>query len=179
VKQFAEDIERHCKNPAGARARRHGALSRGKNSCAANGSLCWHRPPSRLSMVGGILVSSYEARRAEQRFQECTNWRGRSCSNSTTDPQTFPLHPKHEPMIVKKAQEYLDHLAKTRQRRVALQSICGEAYRKLWRGAGRCPLAQPGQHSAAMENYGKAGGDPAPARGARAAPIRRFQRNLR
>ena len=155
VEQFAEDIDRHRKNlPVLARA--DTLRYRGGKFVRRNRVAVLAAAAVALSLIGGILASTYEARRARMRFQEVHKLAGSFLFEFHDKIRSLPGATEARAMIVKKAQEYLDNLAKESGADVALQIDLGEAYRKLGSVQGDVRSANLGNTSAAMENYRKA-----------------------
>ena len=90
------------------------------------------------------------------RFQEVHKLAGSFLFEFHDKIRSLPGATEARAMIVKKAQEYLDNLAKESGADVALQIDLGEAYRKLGSVQGDVRSANLGNTSAAMENYRKA-----------------------
>ncbi|HEY8835324.1 MAG TPA: serine/threonine-protein kinase, partial [Chthoniobacterales bacterium] len=162
VGQFSEDIRRHLeglpvlarKDTAGYRASKF--IRRNRIGVIAAALVL-------LSLVGGIIATSWEARvaklersKAERRFNDV-----RALAKS----YLFELHDAIEQLpgstaarelLVKRALEYLDSLATEAHGDVALQRELVSAYVKVGNVQGNPNNANLGNTAGALQSYGKA-----------------------
>ena len=155
AEQFSDDLRRHLAGlPVRARqdtvGYRAGKFARRHKLALAALMLVV------LSLVGGIVATSYQARRAERRFQQV-----RKLANTFL----FDFHDKIKDlqgsteareMVVKTALEYLDSLAQEASNDSALQMELAQAYLEVGDVQGDVRASSLGRTREAIESYRKA-----------------------
>lgn len=155
VGQFSEDIRRYLEGrPVTARKdtvsyRAEKFLKRNKFAVVASAVIL-------LSLIGGIFATTFEARRANRRFNEV-----RRLANSLM----FEIHDSVKDLqgstptrrlIVSRALEYLDSLAREAGNNIALQRELATAYEKVGDIQGNPFSANLGDTEGALTSYRKA-----------------------
>ena len=155
VQQFSEDIGRHLAGmPVIARSdtlvyRSRKFIQRHRIGVAAAVLIA-------LSLVGGIAATTWEARRAQRRFDEV-----RKLANSLLWPLhdaigDLPGSTAARQLLVKTALEYLDSLAREAGDDPTLQAELASAYERVGEVQGGVLAANLGNTAEAMESYRKA-----------------------
>ncbi len=155
AEQFSEDIRRHLRGRAviaredSWRYQLGKFLMRHRASVAAAVLLV-------ASLVGGILTTSYQARRAERRFEQ-----GRKLANSFLFDihdaiSEIPGSTRAREMLVSKALEYLNNVAKDAKGDLSLQRDLAAAYQKIGDVQGHVLTPNLGNTAGAIESYRKA-----------------------
>ena len=154
VSQLAEDIRRHLEGlPVVAREDAFGYraskfVTRHKAGVAAAGLIA-------MALIGGMITTMWQARKAERRFNDV-----RKLANSFL----FELHDAIEKLpgstparalLVKRALEYLDSLAKESSSDPTLQSELATAYVKVGDIQGNPFSANLGDIDGALQSYRK------------------------
>ena len=109
-----------------------------------------------LSLVGGIVATSYQARRAERRFQQVRKLANTFLFDFHNKIKDLPGSTEAREMVVKTALEYLDSLAQEAGSDPALQMELAHAYLGVGDVQGDVRAASLGRTSEAMESYRKA-----------------------
>jgi tetratricopeptide (TPR) repeat protein len=155
VEQFSDDLRRHLEGlPVSGRSDTVGYragkfIRRHKVGLAATALVI-------VSLLGGLIAASHQARRAERRFQQV-----RKLANTFL----FDVHDKIQPLsgstearelVVKTALQYLDSLVQESGGDGALQLELAQAYLKVGDVQGEPFLPNLGHTDAAMQSYRKA-----------------------
>jgi len=154
AEQFSEDIRRHLAGlPVCARQdtltyRTGKFVRRHKLGVAATLVVI-------LSLVGGIVATSYQARRAERRFQQVRKLANTFLFNIHDEIQNLPGSTKAREMVVTTALEYLDSLAQEAAGDPTLARELAVAYQKVGDVQGDPYAANLGHAEAAMKSYQK------------------------
>ncbi|MGE0129913.1 MAG: protein kinase [Blastocatellales bacterium] len=155
VEQFSEDIRRRLEGlPVIARndsaAYRTGKfIQRHKLGVVATALVI-------LSLVGGIAVANYQARRAERRFQQVRKLANTFLFDFHDKIQNLPGSTEARELVAKTALEYLDSLALEAEGDSLLQLELAQAYQKVGDVQGDIRRASLGQTKAARQSYEKA-----------------------
>jgi len=154
VEQFSEDIRRHLEGrPVMARQDTLGYragkfVRRNKLSLAAAALVI-------LSLVGGIVATTYQARRAERRFQQVRKLANTFLFDFHDKIELLPGSTEAREMVVKTALEYLDSLAREAAGDPALELEWAVAYRKVADVQGYPYAPSLGHTEAAVQSYQK------------------------
>ena len=161
VEQFSADIVRHLEGmPVLARKstvlyRTRKFLQRHRAGAAAAALVF-------LSLVAGVVVSTWQAHvagrereRAERRFRDVRNLANSLLYELHDAIVPLPGSTKARELLVRKAQEYLDHLAVEASGDISLQRERAMAYRRIGDVLGWSSQPNLGQSGAAMVNYRK------------------------
>lgn len=154
VEQFSEDIRRHLEGrPVIARkdtvsyraskfARRH------KLMMAAAALVA-------LSLMGGIVATSWQARRAEHRFEQVRRLANTFLFDFHDGIRNLPGSTQAREMVARTAMEYLDSLAAEATGDEELEWELAVAYQKVGDVQGDPWAANLGHHQEAMKSYRK------------------------
>ncbi|MBI1764574.1 MAG: protein kinase [Acidobacteria bacterium] len=154
VEQFSEDLRRYLAGlPVTARAdtftyRASKFVRRNRLGLAAALLVL-------LSLLGGIGVATYQARRAEQRFQQVRKLANTFLFDFHDKIQHLPGSTEARELLVKTALEYLDSLARDASRDAALERELAVAYQRVGDVQGDPFTFSLGHSEAAMESYQK------------------------
>ncbi|MGH9755954.1 MAG: protein kinase domain-containing protein, partial [Blastocatellia bacterium] len=154
VEQFSEDIRRHLEGlPVIARQETIGYragkfIRRHKLGVAATALVI-------LSLIGGIAIANYQARRAERRFQQVRKLANTFLFDFHDKIQNLPGSTEAREMVVKTALEYLDSLAQEAEGDTSLQLELATAYDKVGDVQGNPALPNLGHSAAALDSYRK------------------------
>jgi len=155
AEQFSDDLRRHLeKLPVIARAdtiryRASKFVRRHKAGVAATAIVI-------VSLLGGLVATNYQARRAERRFQQVRKLANTFLFDFHDKIQPLPGSTEAREMVVKTAREYLDSLAQESGNDSALQLELAQAYLKVGDVQGDSAAANLGHPEAALESYRKA-----------------------
>src|SRR5215813_6893757 len=155
IEQFSEDIRRHLKGqPVLARRgtltyRASKFVRRYRWGIAAVSLVI-------LSLVGGIVMSNYQARRAERRFQQVRKLAHTFLFDVNDKIRDLPGSTEAREVVVKTATEYLDSLAQEAESDPGLQWELMTAYEQVGKIQSAVGGANLGQPEAAMQSYQKA-----------------------
>ena len=122
-----------------------------------------------LSLVGGIVMTTWQAQRWRRKRSQlpkrrgrsgastrCASWRTRCCSTITTQSRTCPARPLRE-RLVKDGLAYLDSLASEASDDPGLQRELAAAYERVGDVRGKAySAANLGDFAGATESYTKA-----------------------
>ncbi len=153
--QFSEDIRRHLEGqPVIARkdtiAYRTGKFARRhKYSIAAAALLV-------ASLVGGIVATTYQARRADRRFQQVRRLANSFLFDHYERIKNLPGSLPAREALVRTSLEYLDSLAGEAAGDASLQQELAEAYRRVGDVQGHVLSGNLGNTTAALQSYAKA-----------------------
>ena len=109
-----------------------------------------------LSLIGGIVATSYQARRAERRFQQVRKLANTFLFDFHAKIKELPGSTEAREMVVKTALEYLDSLAQEATNDPALQMELAQAYVEVGDVQGDVRAASLGRTREAIESYRKA-----------------------
>jgi hypothetical protein len=137
VEQFSEDLRRHLAQlPISARADtlryRTGKFMRRHRAGVAAAALVL------LSLLGGLLLANYQARRAERRFQQVRKLANTFLFEINPEVQKLPNSTKARALILKTALEYLDNLNQDAGGDAALQLELATAFEAVGQVQGSC-----------------------------------------
>jgi eukaryotic-like serine/threonine-protein kinase len=155
VDQFADDIRRYLeKRPIVARQDTFGYragkfLRRNRVAVASAGVIV-------LSLVGGMTMTAYQARRAERQFQQVRRLANTVLFELSDQIAALPGSTQARELVAKTGLEYLDSLASEAAGDPALQLELAEGYYRLAlvQGGFRVPGLE--QFDAALASYRKA-----------------------
>ena len=153
--QFSEDIRRHLDGqPVIARKdtisyRTGKFVRRHKFSIAAAALVA-------ASLVGGIVATTYQARRAERRFQQVRRLANSFLFDHYERIKNLPGSLGAREALVRTGLEYLDSLAGESAGDATLQQELAEAYRRVGDVQGHVLSGNLGNTTAALQSYGKA-----------------------
>ncbi|MEO8126100.1 MAG: protein kinase [Bryobacteraceae bacterium] len=153
--QFSEDIRRHLDGqPVIARKdtisyRTGKFVQRHKFSIAAAALVL-------ASLVGGIVTTAYQARRAERRFQQVRRLANSFLFDHYERIKNLPGSLAAREALVRTGLEYLDSLAGESAGDGSLQQELAEAYRRVGDVQGHVLSGNLGNTTAALQSYGKA-----------------------
>ncbi len=155
AEQFSDDLRRHLEGlPVRARqdtlGYRAGKFARRHKLGVAAVMLVI------LSLVGGIVATSYQARRAERRFQQVRKLANTFLFDFHNKIKDLPGSTDAREMVVKTALEYLDSLAQEAGNDPVLQMELAHAYLGVGDVQGDVRAASLGHAREAMESYRKA-----------------------
>jgi serine/threonine protein kinase len=155
VEQLSEDIQRHLKSrPILARkdniAYRAGKFVRRNRIAIAAGSLVL------LSLVAGLVATTWEARRERRRFNDVRQLAHSVLFDYHDAIKDLPGATKVRERLVKDALTYLDSLAKEAGGDPALQRELAAAYERVGDVRGQVYSASLGDRAGATESYLKA-----------------------
>src|SRR5262245_2912262 len=155
VEQFSEDIRRHLEGlPVIARndtiSYRAGKFFR-RNKLAVTATML-----VMLSLMGGVVMANYQARRAERRFQQVRKLANTFLFDFHDKIQNLPGSTEAREMVVKTALEYLDSLAAEAGDDPALEWELAMAYQKVGDVQGDPWDPSLGRPDQAMKSYEKA-----------------------
>jgi hypothetical protein len=154
VEQFSEDIRRHLdglpviarQDTIGYRAEKF--IRRHKLSVAATAMVI-------LSLLIGVAMASYQARRAERRFQQVRKLANTFLFDFHDKIRNLPGSTEAREMVVRTALEYLDSLAQEAAGDAALETELAIAYQKVGDAQGDPWTPNLGHTVAAMASYRK------------------------
>lgn len=155
VAQFAEDLQRYLDGrPIIARAdtiryRTSKFLRRNRLPVIATAIVF-------LSLVTGLAVATYQARRAERRFQQVRKLAHTYLFEVNAELQALPGSTKARELVVKTALEYLDSLAQEAGNDTALQLELAQAYDRVGNVQGNPYDQNRGDSAAALRSFEKA-----------------------
>lgn len=109
-----------------------------------------------LSLIGGIVATSYQARRAERRFQQVRKLANTFLFEFHDKIRELPGSTEAREMVVRTALEYLDSLAQEAGNDPALQMELAQAYVEVGDVQGDVRAASLGRAREAIESYRKA-----------------------
>lgn len=155
VEQLAEDLLRYLAGrPVSARSDtwryRAGKFVRRHKAVVALAALAV------LSLLSGLLVANYQARRAERRFQQVRKLANTFLFDVHDRIEKLPGATPARALVITTALEYLDNLAQEAQGDAALQLELAQAYLKVGDLQGNPWAANLGQPAAAAHSYRKA-----------------------
>jgi eukaryotic-like serine/threonine-protein kinase len=107
------------------------------------------------SLIGGLAVSIYQARRAERRFEQVRKLANTFLFDFHDSIKDLPGSTKAREMVVRTALDYLDSLAREAKSDPSLQLEVAEAYRKVGDVQGDPRGPNLGQTAEAMKSYRK------------------------
>ncbi|HVF71659.1 MAG TPA: serine/threonine-protein kinase [Chthoniobacterales bacterium] len=153
--QFAEDIDRYLEGrPVIARkdtfAYRAGKFIKRNKVAVAAAVLVF------LSLAGGIIVASYEARRAQRRFDEVRRLANSLMFEIHDSVQDLQGSTPTRRLIVERALQYLDSLSQDGGTDSSLQLELATAYEKVGDIQGNPYTANLGDTEGALASYRKA-----------------------
>lgn len=154
VEQFSEDIRRHLEGrPVIARKdtvsyRASKFIQRHKLGMAATLLVI-------LSLIGGIVATSWQARRAERRFEQVRHLANTFLFDVHDKIQSLPGSTEARELVVKTALEYLDSLAQEAEGDAELEWELAVAYQKIGDVQGNPWDANLGHTEAAIKSYQK------------------------
>jgi tetratricopeptide (TPR) repeat protein len=108
------------------------------------------------ALAGGALVSQYQARKAQRRFDQVRGLANSFLFEFHDKIADLPGSTEARQMVVGKAQTYLDSLASEARGDDGLLTELATAYIKVGNAQGRPGSANLGQPQAAMKSYGRA-----------------------
>ncbi len=155
VREMAEDIERSLESrPVRARPdtlfyRSGKFVRRHRFSLAAGVVLA-------LSLLGGVISSQYQARRAERRFGQVRKLASRFLFDFDNAVAPLPGSTKARELVVSTALEYLDSLSAEAQDDLDLQSELAAAYEKVADVQGNPSMPSLGRMDEALSSYQRA-----------------------
>lgn len=155
VAQFAEDLQRYLDGrpiiarPDTIRYRTSKFLRRNRLPVIATAIVF-------LSLVTGLAVATYQARRAERRFQQVRKLAHTYLFDVNAELQALPGSTKARELVVKTALEYLDSLAQEAGNDTALQLELAEAYDRVGNVQGNPYAQNRGDTAAALRSFEKA-----------------------
>ena len=155
VEQFSEDLQRYLEGrPIIARAdtiryRTGKFLRRNRLPVTATAVVF-------LSLVTGLAVATYQARRAERRFQQVRKLAHAYLFDVNAELQSLPGSTKAREIVVKTALEYLDSLAQEAGNDTALQLELAQAYDRVGNVQGNPYDQNRGDSAAALRSFEKA-----------------------
>lgn len=155
VEQFSEDIRRHLETrPVLARADtvsyRAGKFIRRNKIALAAGSLVL------LSLVAGLIVTTWEARREKRRFNDVRQLAHSVLFDYHDAIKDLPGATKVRERLVQDGLTYLDSLAKEAGGDPALQRELAAAYERVGDVRGQVFSASLGDRAGALDSYNKA-----------------------
>ena len=155
VEQFSEDIRRHLDGlPVNARQdtvhyRAGKFVRRHRWGVMASVLIA-------LLLIGGAAFSSYQARRAERRFQQVRKLANTFLFEFDSEIQNITGTTKARELLVKTALEYLDNLAQEAGGDAELQHELATAYARVGDVQGYTRTNNLGHTTEALASYGKA-----------------------
>jgi serine/threonine protein kinase/predicted negative regulator of RcsB-dependent stress response len=155
VEQFSEDLRRHLEGlPVIARKdtlwyRASKFVSRHKAGVAAAALIV-------LSLVGGIVESTRQARLAERRFNDVRQLANSFLFEFHDAVETLPGSTPVRELVVKRALEYLDKLSQEASGDPSLLQELATAYQRVGDVQGRPGFANLGDKAGALASYRKA-----------------------
>ncbi len=108
-----------------------------------------------FSLIGGLIVSNYQARRAERRFQQVRKLANTFLFEFHDEIDDLPGSTRARELVVKTALEYLDSLAQEAAGDAALETELAIAYQKVGDVQGDPWTANLGRTTAAVTSYRK------------------------
>jgi serine/threonine protein kinase len=155
VDQFSEDIRRHLDGqPVIARkdtlTYRTGKFARRHKLSIAAAALVV------VSLVGGIVATTYEARRADRRFEQVRHLANSFLFDHYDRIKNLPGSLPAREALVRTSLEYLDSLARESAGDATLQQELSNAYRRVGDVQGHVLSGNLGNTTAAMQSYRKA-----------------------
>lgn len=155
VEQLAEDLRRYLTGrPISARresiAYRTGKFLR-RNKLGVAASLL-----VLCSLIGALVVSNYQTRRAERRFQQVRKLANTFLFDFHNEIKALPGATKARALVIRTALEYLDSLSQEARGDAALQLELAEAYVEIAKVQGDTRQGNLGQTEAALASYRKA-----------------------
>ncbi len=155
VEQFSEDLRRYMEGyPVAARVATRGYLARrfaGRNKATiAAAALVL------LTLLGGIAATAWQARLANQRFNDLRELANSYLFEFHDAIKTLPGSTPARQLVVKRGLQYLDKLALQRGKDPALAQELAKAYEKVGEVQGAPFLANLGDRAGAMASYRKA-----------------------
>lgn len=109
-----------------------------------------------LSLLVGLTVASYQARRAERRFQQVRKLANTFLFDLDSKLRNLPGSTEAREMVVKTSLEYLDNLAQEAAGEPTLQLELAQAYERVGDVQGNPEAANLGQTAQALASYRKA-----------------------
>ncbi|MFN7928441.1 MAG: serine/threonine-protein kinase [Blastocatellia bacterium] len=109
-----------------------------------------------LSLVTGLAVATYQARRAERRFQQVRKLAHTYLFEVNAELQALPGSTKARELVVKTALEYLDNLAQEAGNDTALQWELAQAYDRVGSVQGNPYDQNRGDSAGALRSFEKA-----------------------
>lgn len=109
-----------------------------------------------LSLVGGMVATTYQARRAERRFQQVRRMANTFLFDVHDKLQNVPGSTEARQLVVSTALEYLDNLARESEGDPALQLELARAYERIGDVQGGLGTASLGRAAVALQSYRKA-----------------------
>ncbi|MFN7928439.1 MAG: serine/threonine-protein kinase [Blastocatellia bacterium] len=155
VEQFAEDIQRYLDGHLivaradTIRYRTGKFLRRNRFTVVATALIL-------LSLLSGLALANYQARRAERRFQQVRKLANTFLFDLDSKLQRLPGSTEARAMVVKTSLEYLDNLAQEAGNDPSLQLELAQAYGRVGDVQGNPETANLGQTAQAIESYRKA-----------------------
>jgi serine/threonine protein kinase/tetratricopeptide (TPR) repeat protein len=155
VEQFSEDIRRHLEGlPVSAHKgtfayRATKFVKRNKIAVAATALIV-------LTLAGGIIATTVEARRANRRFNEARQLNHTILFDYHDQIAALPGSTKVRERLVKDALQYLDNLSKDAGNDVSLLRELAAAYLKVGDVQGRPYRSNLGDSAGALDSYRKA-----------------------
>lgn len=154
VEQFSDDLRRHLEGlPVSGRSDTVGYragkfIRRHKVGIAATALVIF-------SLLGGLIATNYQARRAERRFQQVRKLANTFLFDVHNKIVKLPGSTEAREMVVKTALEYLDSLAQEAGGDSALQLELAQAYLRVGDVQGDLRSANLGQLNASTASYRK------------------------
>jgi serine/threonine protein kinase len=154
VEQFSQDILRYLRaKPVLARKDtffyRAGKFAKRNRVTLAAGLV------AASSLIGGTIVSVWQARRAEERFQQVRQLAGSFLFEFHDELRTLPGSTRLREKVVRTALTYLDSLAVDAQNEESLARELANAYERIGDAQGGTNSANLGQTAAALASYQK------------------------
>lgn len=155
VEQFSEDLRRYMEGyPVAARAATRGYLARrfaGRNKATIAAAAV-----VLLTLLGGIAATAWEARLANQRFNDVRDLANSYLFEFHDAIKDLPGSTPARQLVVKRGLQYLDKLARQRGKDRALGRELASAYEKVGDVQGGLFLPSLGDRAGALESYRKA-----------------------
>ncbi len=108
-----------------------------------------------LAVIGGVVTSVAQSRRAERRFNELRSLAGSLLFEVYDSITALPGSVSARRLVVSRAQKYMDSLARDAANDSSLRRELAQAYLRLGDVQGRPYVANLGDTAGALENYRK------------------------
>lgn len=154
VEKFSDDIRRYLEGlPVVARG--DSIVYRGKKFIQRHKVMTAAAALVFLSLMTGVVVAAYQARRAERRFQQVRKLANTFLFDFHEKIRNVPGAIEARELMAKTALEYLDSLAQESEGDAGLQLELAQAYLKVGDVQGDPFAPNLGQSAAAMQSYRK------------------------
>jgi tetratricopeptide (TPR) repeat protein len=154
VEQFSADVERYLEGyPVTAHAATRGYRARkfaGRNKASLAAAAI-----TLLTLVGGIAATTWQARLANQRFNDVRNLANAYLFEFHDAIKNLPGSTPARQLVVRRGIQYLDALARQRGNDSALTRELANAYQKVGEVQGAPNISSLGDRAGAMESYRK------------------------